>query len=134
MTVIEENLRMPLQFEERLSKVVHAIFSWLNENMAYATSSLRDLHALAHTHAAVSAEWLRYQALMHQRFDAFFAEGIEAGILTDEEPSLISKTFRALMWGFIRDGLLHGNAKKDWTEDAPKIIDIIVRAFAPDKV
>ena len=133
MTVIEKNLQAPLECEKRLSNVVYAIFAWLNENMVYATSSLRDLHALAHTHAGMSSDWLRYQKVMRERFEAFFNEAIQEGTLTEEEPHLISKTLRAIMWGFLREGLLYEGGKKDWTEDAPTVVRIMMKAFSPEK-
>ena len=134
MAVIEANLKAPFDFENRFSKVVHAMFAWLNENMAYATSSLRDLHALAHTHAGLSSDWLRYQAVMRERFESFFQEAIQEKVLTEDEPNLISKTFGAIMWGFIREGLLYEVEGKDWTEDAPRVIRFIMNAFSPEKV
>ena len=133
MSVIEEKLNASLDFESRFTNVVNAIFSWLNENMDYATSSLRDLHALAHTDAGLSSDWLKYQSIMHKRFESFFSGAVQEGVLMEEEPHVISKTFRATMWGFIREGLLYEGGKKDWTEEAPRVVNIILRAFSPHK-
>ena len=133
MTLIEEKLDASLDFESRFTSVVNAIFSWLNENMDYATSSLRDLHALAHTDAGLSSDWLKYQDMIHQRFESFFSGAVEQGVLEEEEPHAISKTFRAIMWGFIREGLLYEDGKKDWTDEAPRVVNIVLRAFSPPK-
>ena len=133
MTVIEKSMNTNLGFETRLMNVVSAIFSWLNKNMDYATSSLRDLHALAHTHAGLSSDWLKYQRVMRKRFETFFSEAIQDGVLAEEEPHLISKTFRAIMWGFLREGLLYEDGKKDWPEEAPTIVNVIMRAFSPQR-
>lgn len=133
MTLIDKSLQVPFQFEKRLMHVVNAIFSWLNENMVYATSSLRDLHALAHTHAGLSSDWLKYQIVMRKRFESFFSEAIQEGVLVEEKPHLISKTFRAIMWGVLREGLLYEEGKKDWTDEAPTVVNVIMRAFSPHK-
>ncbi|UCE17368.1 MAG: TetR/AcrR family transcriptional regulator [Gemmatimonadota bacterium] len=133
MSVIEEKLNASLDFKSRFTNVVNAIFSWLNDNMDYATSSLRDLHALAHTDAGLSSDWLKYQTMMHTRFEAFFSGAVQEGVLTEEKPHTISKTFRAIMWGFIRERLLYEDGKKDWTEETPTVVNVIMRAFSPRK-
>lgn len=133
VAVIDEHLNTSLGFEERLLNVIHAIFDWLNENMDYATSSLRDLHALAHTDAGVTSDWFRYQKTIHQRFRAFFQSAIRDGILSEKEPHLAAKTFRAMIWGFIREGILYEEGKRDWTKDAPHVAHIIMKAFSPGK-
>jgi TetR/AcrR family transcriptional regulator len=130
--LIDGFLSEPVGVEERLSNFVHGTFEWLNRNPAYTSSSARELMLISCTLPGLAAEFSLRDAQHDARLKNLFSEGIREGIFGGEDPGIMAKILKVLMKGFIQEDLVHERRKVDWTEYAPVILRIFMRAFAPE--
>ena len=131
--VIAELLSKPVGVEERLRDFVHGMFEWLNRNPAYTSSSVRDLMLISCTLPGLAAEFSLRAAQHDAQMRDLLSEGIREGVFRAGDPVIMAKTLKALMKGFIQEDLVRGRQKVDWTEYAPIILRIFMRAFGPEK-
>lgn len=130
-SVMTTGARKPRSARPVKPNLVHAVFAWLNENPAFTSSYVRDLHSLVRYLPSLAADSARRKRSLDEKLDALFAEAVEAGVLVGDV-ALMRRTLRALMWGLVEEDMLHGRERKDWTGYAPIIVRIMMRAFAPE--
>ncbi|MBM3317198.1 MAG: TetR/AcrR family transcriptional regulator [Candidatus Eisenbacteria bacterium] len=116
---------------DALARVVRAIFAWMGENLAYTSSSLRDLHLFAQSRPELVDELRRSDRAMHERITRLAARAIDHRQLAAQSPELIARTLRALTWGFIKEGLMDEEYRSDHGAVAEHVLQVLRRAFAP---
>ena len=130
--LIDRCLSEPVGVEDRLRNFVQGVFEWLHKNPAYTSSSVRELMFMSCTMPGLAAEFSLRDAQHAARMKRLFIEGIQGGTFREEDPEIMAKTLKVLMKGFIQEDLLHGREKTDWTEYAPIVLRIFMRAFGPE--
>ncbi|MCU0611891.1 MAG: TetR/AcrR family transcriptional regulator [Candidatus Eisenbacteria bacterium] len=120
--------------DERITAVVRGVSNWFKNNPAFASNYLGTVLTLARSRETIAADLTRHEAALRERLDALFKEGMEQGVLAPGDPSVITATLRALLWGFVGQNLMSwfDPAKKEkWTDYAPIIVRLITTTFAP---
>ncbi|MBN1423858.1 TetR/AcrR family transcriptional regulator [Candidatus Fermentibacteria bacterium] len=121
--------------EDRISAVVRGVSTWFKNNPAFASNYLGAILTLARTRETIAADVSRHEAILQERLNALFQEAMDEGVLARGDPSVVTATLRALLWGFVARNLVSwfDPAKKEkWTDYAPTIVRTITRAFAPE--
>lgn len=132
--VIEAQITRPGSVEERITSVVRGVSNWFKNNPAFASNYLGAILTLARTRDTIAADLARHETFIRERLNRLFKEAIEQGILVAGDPSVITATLRALLWGFVAQNLMSWfdpARKEKWTDYAPTIVRIITRTFAP---
>jgi len=118
-------------FGERLDAVVCGIFGWLDANPAFTASHTHEIHCLAHALPRLAQVHAEAEERLHERSVAFMTAGVEAGSVSGDV-EVMTKTLRALIWGFVGEEMLHGVKAQKWTEYTPVVVGVFLRAFAPE--
>ncbi len=120
---------------ERIAGVVRGLSTWFKNNPAFASNYLVAVLTLARTREAIAAELSRHEEAVRAPLDALFEEAMDEGVLAPGDPSVLTVTLRALLWGFVGENLLSWfdpKKKEKWTDYAPTIVKIITSTFAPE--
>ncbi len=122
--------------EERLTRLVQAVFDWFKGNPAFSSTYVGELVVLAGMNTDLARLIAQHETYVVERLNRFFQECIDEGLLLRVEPDEITRTLRALLRGFVGENILntsHGQKPKDWTDYGPMIVRIIVQAFGGNK-
>ena len=130
LRIVEREMGARGGFEERLSNLVNGIFDWLDSNPFTATH-MNETQCLAHALPRLAAVHAEREEHLQEKAYAFFREGLQAGVIQGDL-DIMMRTLRALIWGFIGEDLLHGIKSRKWTEYAPVVVRVFMRAFAPE--
>jgi|GEM_PF-3134334 len=130
--ILDEQVSKPGSASDRLRSLVYEIFAWMNENPAYTWCTPRELMMISNLLPGLVVEFAMWEARFQARVRALFEDGIREGVFRDEDPRVMDRTLKALMKGFVFDDLTCGRVQEDWTEYAPIILRIFMRAFAPE--
>lgn len=120
--------------EDRITAVVRGASNWFKNNPAFASNYLVAILTLARTRETIAADITRHEASLRERLDSLFKDAMEHGVLAPGDPTVITATLRALLWGFVGQNLLSSfdpARKAKWTDYAPTIVRIITKTFAP---
>jgi AcrR family transcriptional regulator len=129
--LIEEGLQSSAPVPERLRALLIRLFEWIDEHMAYAASSWRDLFYLFKQNAELHEEVRRRDQEMQVSFRELFAEGTRSGHLADVDPQRISLVFRAVLWGIVRLRITGETQGENAAELAELVAQVVTRTFAP---
>jgi AcrR family transcriptional regulator len=117
-------------FEARLLNMVHGVFAWLDSNPFTATR-MNETHCLAHALPRLAAVHAEREERLQEKAYGFFREGLQAGVIQGDLDIMV-RTLRALIWGFIGEDLFHSIKSRKWTDHAPVVVRVFMRAFAPE--
>jgi AcrR family transcriptional regulator len=129
--IIDAELGKGGSFEQRLTSFVTAIYAWLDANPAFTSNHAHELHCIVRTLPRLGAAHLECEEIMQGKIRPFFEDGIRAGVL-EGDVELMTKTLRALVWGFVGEDLFHGVHRGKWIEYAPIVVRAFMRTFAPE--
>jgi len=118
-------------FEQRLARLVLAIYEWLDANPAFTANHAYEVHSLVRTLPLLAAAHLEREEIMQGKIRPFFEDGIRAGVI-EGDVDLMTKTLKALVWGFVGEDLFHGRQRSRWVEYAPIVVRAFMRTFAPE--
>lgn len=132
--LLDQQCARKVPVEERIAAVVRAVSNWFKNNSAFAANYLGAVLVLARTREAIAADLTRHEAAVRQKLDTLFQEAMDQGVLERGDPSLVTATLRALLWGFVAQNLLSwlnpAKCKKEkWIDYAPLIVRVVVSAF-----
>jgi AcrR family transcriptional regulator len=129
--LLDKGLAAQGDFEARLSTFVQSLYVWLDANPAFTASRMHEIHCLAHTLPRLEAVHHEREEILRARIRPFFEAGIRAGVI-EGDLELMTKTLRALVWGFVGEDLFHGGTRGEWAKYAPIVVRAFLRTFAPE--
>ncbi|MBN1824787.1 MAG: TetR/AcrR family transcriptional regulator [Candidatus Eisenbacteria bacterium] len=118
---------------EKVSGFIHDMFGFLAENPTIAMSYVREMMVLTMNHKVYGPRMRKQDEKMFGDMNRIFEQAIRKGILCDEDPQWVTRTFGALLWGFIHEDIYHDRVEKDWSAYPAFVEKYFFRAFAPDK-
>jgi AcrR family transcriptional regulator len=130
LRIVEREVGAAGGFEERLANMVHGVFDWLDSN-PFTTTHMNETHCPAHALPRLAAVHAEREERLQEMACGFFREGLQAGVIQGDL-DIMMRTLRALIWGFIGEDLFHGTRSRKWTEYAPVVVQVFMRAFAPE--
>ena len=129
--LMESELSGGGKFEERFSTLVGRVLIWLDANPAFTAHHIHEIHTLVRSLPRLAEAHAEREEILQQKILRFLESGIEAGAI-EGDIEVMAVTIRALVWGFIGEDLLHGNKKGNWSQYAPVVVRVFMRAFAPE--
>jgi AcrR family transcriptional regulator len=129
--IMETHLGGAGSFDARLAGLVLAIYAWLDANPAFTANHAHEIHCLVRTLPRLGAAHLEREEIMQNKMRPFFESGIRAGVI-EGDIDLMTRTLRALVWGFVGEDLFHGRQRSRWSEYAPIVVRAFMRTFAPE--
>lgn len=118
-------------FEERLRNLVDGVLGWLDANPAFTGNHVHEIHCLVHTLPRLTAAHAEREEILQGKIQGFFEDGLRSGVV-EGDVEIMTRTLKALVWGFIGEDMLHGGKKGKWTEYTPVFMRVFMRAFAPE--
>lgn len=131
ISMLEKGLIGEGTFEARLTNLIRVIYGWLDANPAFTANHMHEIHCLVRTLPRLGAAHIEREEIMRDKIRPFFEAGIRAGVIRGDI-ELMTKTLRALIWGFVGDDLFHGEKRGEWTKYTPIIVRAFMRTFAPE--
>jgi AcrR family transcriptional regulator len=130
--VIDDSTARSGPWEVRAENLLEAFSDWLERTPMYGSRVTPHLKDFAHNHPAVAAEFASFLEFYRNSIETLFSDAIRAGRLSEDEPGQAARSFRALLAGFSEEVLLHHpDSPGTLRHEAPLIVHIIKRAFAP---
>ena len=131
--VIEGGTGGPGPWEDRAGKLLEALSDWLQDTPSYGSRVTPHLKDFARNHPTVAAEFASFLEFYRNSIELLFSDAIRSGQLSEDEPGQAARSFRALVAGFSEEILLyHPDSLGTLAREAPLIVRIIKRAFAPN--
>jgi len=131
-TMLEEVAGQPADWERRVERTVLAVSEWAERTPAYRADVAFHYKAFARTHPGVAADFAAFLEFYKNFANSIFADPLEKGLLREERPGDVSRSFRALLAGFMEESLMRFEKDRALAENAELIVRIVKRAFAPD--
>jgi AcrR family transcriptional regulator len=129
--ILEKGIASEGAFEARLTELVRGVYAWLDANPAFTASHMNEIHRLTRTLPRLGAAQIQCEECIHDKIRPFFEIGLRAGVIQGDV-ELMTKTIRALIWGFVGDDLFHGEKRGEWVEYTPIVVRAFMRTFAPE--
>jgi AcrR family transcriptional regulator len=130
--LVDESLGAAAHWERRAGRLLQSLSDWFERTPSYGARVTPHLKDFARTHPAVAAETAAFLEFYKNSIERLFSEAIDSGQLCEDEPGELARVFRALVTGFSEEALLYRPEHPgSITVDAPVIMRVIKRAFAP---
>jgi len=131
--ITRERLEGDEPAREKVAGVIHDMFGYLAKNPNIAATYVREM-LLTTMNQETCGPLIREQdEILLDLLTRVFAEAVREGVLCDEDPEWIARTFGALIWGFIHEDFRYHRGEKDWAAYPVFVEKYFFRAFAPDK-